>query len=232
MRWPTCSWPAERPTDEGPPAGGRDGSEMPVAPGRADGPGVESTSGPATSTDEEGTRSRVKRELIPAVLHLFLLGGGFRHQRVAGRGDVPAVPRRPVQRGPGLARILRRLPARQPGRLPPGPPGAGAGLRRPRPRGAGPCARHAVARHAVARPRPPAPRGAPPPPPPPRPPAPPPPATAATGAQGSATQPSPDAAPAAPAPSSRATTVEERTEDTVVHRAAERTAQQQPAAPA
>src|SRR4051812_5909315 len=160
MRWPTCSWPAERPTDEGPPAGGRDGSEMPVAPGRADGPGVESTSGPATSTDEEGTRPRVKRELIQAVLHDLLLGGGFRHQRVAGRGDVPAVPRRPLQRGPGLARVLRRLPAGQPGRLRPGPSGAGAGLRRPRPPRPGPRG-----------PAPPPPRP-PPPPPPPRPPPP------------------------------------------------------------
>jgi hypothetical protein len=37
---------------------------------------------------------------------------GLRPQRVDRRGHVPALPRGPVQRGPGVARLLRRLPAR------------------------------------------------------------------------------------------------------------------------
>ena len=39
--------------------------------------------------------------------------GTVRSQRVAGRGDVPALPRRPVGGRPVVARLLRRLSARR-----------------------------------------------------------------------------------------------------------------------
>src|SRR3954453_22464308 len=103
----------------------RDGRRLDTRPSPAVTPGHTTyrRRTPPPPTDEEGTPPRVKRELIPAVHRVLVPRGGIRHQRVAGRGDVPAVPRRPVQRGPGLARVLRRLPARQPGRRK-RPPGA------------------------------------------------------------------------------------------------------------
>ena len=78
---------------------------------------------------------------------------GLRSQRVDRRGHVPAVPRRPVERGPRLARLLRRLPARSDGsRLRPRRPAASppqpAARRPPPPRARG---RRARDRHPLPR---------------------------------------------------------------------------------
>ncbi len=66
-------------------------------------------SAPVFLGDDDAIRSRRSSACPPAVPPR---SGSqpVRHQRVARRGDVPALPRRPRDRRPGLARVLRRLP--------------------------------------------------------------------------------------------------------------------------